>query len=99
MPPFLYLLIMKHSHSYYLKNLTPFGRILYFIKVARFYANGDGTGILFNYWNPIGYPLMMYFLFASILLHGIIETKRTMYQMGFVMDPYFVEHPEELWWI
>lgn len=99
MPPFLYILIMKHSRSYYINNLRLFGKFLYYSRIIRLYVDGDATGMLFNYWNPLSYPFILGFLLASILLFGIIETQKTLHRLGLKMNPYFISHPNELYWL
>lgn len=90
---------MKHSRSYYMKQIKPLGKICYYLKIGRFYANGDGVGFIFNYWNPLSYPIMILNIVISIFLYGVFDTIRDRSGLGFCINPYFQKHPHLLYWI
>ena len=93
---------MTNSHltnEYYLKQLKPFGKFCRHLRILRIYRNGSGIGMLFNYWNPLSYPIILVCLVLSVLIYGIMETYKDRANLGLVMDPYFKEHPDQLIWI
>lgn len=52
-------------------KLSYLGRIIYHLRIARFWHDGDGASFLWNLWNPLAYPLIVAILIATILLSGI----------------------------
>lgn len=80
------------------KKLKGFGRFVWRMKAARFYHNGDGAGLIWNWWNPIAWPLAACAFIASCVFEGVPATWRNKHDIGFGMDPWFIKNPDKLEW-
>lgn len=87
---------MKHDDAYHKATLAPIGKVLYYGKFARFYKNGDGSSFIWNYWNPLSWPVILLAVIASILITGIPETFAYPHEIGLVINPYFAEFNEKV---
>lgn len=83
----------------YLKQIKPFGRFCRNLKILRFYKDGNGIGMIFNYWNPLSYPVIILLIVITIILRGIITVYNDRANLGLAMSPYFKKHPDKLYWI
>jgi hypothetical protein len=89
----------KTHKGYKLSRLAPVGKVMYYTGAAKFYHNGDGSGFVWRYYNPVSWVFIILTIIASILLEGIPETFFRPFDLGFGMDPYFKKNPDQLkWW-
>ena len=91
--------IEKSQKDLYLKQIKPFGKLCRNFKILRFYKNGTGTGMLFNYWNPLSYPIIILLVILNTILYGVVETYNDRSNLGLTMSPYFKKNPNKLYWI
>jgi succinate dehydrogenase hydrophobic anchor subunit len=73
-------------------KLTPAGKIIWSLKVARFWHDGDGTSFLWNLWNPLSWPAILIIFVAILLVHGITGLKEF---PGLTLTDYWKEHKSE----
>ena len=79
--------------------MSVIGKILYYSGSVRIYANGGGAGFLWRWWYPLSWVLCPIAYLMSFLIIGIPETIRYPHDMGIVMAPFFIEHPDKLRWL
>lgn len=88
---------MKQGKSMHDK-LTPIGKIIYMVRVARFYHNGDGAGFIWRWWHPLSWILAPIGFIVACVIVGVPEAWRNRHEFGFCMDPWFVRNPDKLEW-
>lgn len=79
-------------------KLKGFGRFIRTVRAARFYHNGDGAGLVWNWWHPLAWLFAPLSVIISIVAIGAPETWRYRHDIGIGMNPYFKKHPERLVW-
>lgn len=80
-------------------GLTPVGRVIFMSRAARFYRNGDSAGFLWRWWHPIAWIVAPLGFVASVIVTGIPDTWRYKHELGFGMNPWFKQRPDELRWL
>lgn len=73
-------------------NPSPVGRFLIRFAIVRTYNNH--AGLVWNYWNPLAWVIIPIAVIASILLLGIPETFRKPSDLGFGIDPFYINNPD-----
>ena len=79
--------------------MTPIGRLLKFARAVRVYKDGDGHGFVWRWWNPLAGVSAPLLILWAILVQGMPETIRYRHYVGIGVNPWFVEHPEQLEWL
>lgn len=67
--------------------------------MIRVYRDGDGFGFVWRWWNPLAWIAAPLAFIVGVLVQGVPETLRYKHNLGFGMNPWFVENPERLEWI
>lgn len=79
--------------------MTPIGRLLKFTRAIRVYKDGDGHGFVWRWWNPLAWVSAPLLILWAILVQGVPETIKQRHYVGIGVNPWFVEHPEQLEWL
>lgn len=79
--------------------MNKLGQMFYYLRVIRVYKNGDGFGFVWRWWNPVAWVFAPLLFVASAIMEGVPDTWTNRHNLGFKMDPYFVNHPEKLEWL
>ena len=79
-----------------MRKITEF---IIWLRVCRFYKNGNGFGFVWNWINPLSWIFAPIIFLTSCLLYGIIETWKEKHFIGFGMHPYFKNNPSKLIWV
>lgn len=79
-------------------KLNFIGKALRNLYIAKFYHNGDGAGFIWNWFNPLSWIVSPLLFIIYIFVEGYPKTIKNKHDIGFGMDPYFVEHPDEIEW-
>lgn len=79
--------------------MNKLGQMFYYLRVIRVYKNGDGFGFVWRWWNPVAWIFAPLLFLISAVLEGVPYTWAERYTLGFKLDPYFVDHPEQLEWL
>lgn len=71
---------MERDHQYYMNRMKPLGKFIYRAKIARAYADGGGMGYVWNYWNPLAWPFIIFVITANLVIMSLDD---------------FIEYPED----
>lgn len=73
-------------------RLTTFAKIVIALRIIRTYNNHAGW--VWQYWNPLAWVMIPLTIVASILFSGIPETFRKPSDLGFGIDPFYINNPK-----
>lgn len=79
--------------------MNTLGKAFFYLRVIRVYRNGDGFGFVWRWWNPISWLFAPVLFAISSVLEGVPHTWEDRHNIGIGMDPYFIDHPEQLEWV
>ena len=79
--------------------MNTLGKIFAYLQVIRVYRNGDGFGFVWRWWNPVTWVFAPLLFAVAAFFEGVPATVENRHNIGFVMDPYFIDNPEQLEWI
>lgn len=68
------------------------GNIIWRLKVARFWHDGDGASFLWNLWNPLCWPLLFGGLFCILIMSGVMGLKDF---PGLTLTDYWKQHKKD----
>ena len=75
-----------------IKKMRILGKIIYYLKIARFWHDGDGKDFLWNLWNPLCWPIILILFIITILWLGIDGLKDF---PGISLNKWWKEHKSE----
>lgn len=90
---------MKKTHQHYIDNMSSLGVILYYMGGIRIYRDGDATGFVWRWWNPLWIICLPMLVILSVLLDGAVKTFKDKHYLGVCVSPFFKENPEKLEWL
>ena len=90
--------LRRSTKEYKIYRMTPLGRVLYHTGCMRMYHDGDGVGWVWRWYHPLVWVFAPLAFILSVVNAGYPITWKDRHELGFGMNPYFVEHPEELIW-
>lgn len=80
-------------------GLTRMGRVLKAARMIRVYKDGDGTGFVWRWWNPLTWAVFPVLFIFAVVMQGLPETLKDKHYIGVGMKPWFLQHPERLEWL
>jgi len=78
-----------------LRSVTTLSRLMLFLKIGRFWCDGDGLSMNWNYWNPFSYPFMIVITLLCVIMSGVIETYQNKSDIGFGLSNYWKKYKDE----
>ena len=75
-----------------MNNLSSIGKLIWKLKVARFWQDGDGASFLWNLWNPLSWPIIIITFFFMLLSNGVMGLKEF---PGLTLSDYWKKHKSE----
>lgn len=77
-------------------GMTRSGNLVRILMVARFWKDGDTSSWLWNWWNPLAWPVAAIILLVGVAMHGLgIFTREDMSDLGFCLSDWWREHKDE----
>jgi hypothetical protein len=79
-------------------GLSLFGKAIAATGAMRLYENGSATGFVWRWWHPLSWVVGPLLFILQGFVTGFPDAWRYRHDLGFRMNPWFVEHPERLKW-
>lgn len=84
--------INKTEKQYYINQLTFLKKIIYYLKIGRFWKDGNVASFTWNLWNPLALICIVLEFIIILVLFGITGL---MEFPGLRLDEYWKEHKNE----
>ena len=75
------------------------GKLFAYLHVIRVYKDGDTYGFVWRWWNPIAWFFAPLTFMLMSFFEGVPYTFKNRYEVGFGVNPYFIDNPSELEWL
>jgi hypothetical protein len=79
--------------------MNTLGKLFAYLRVIRVYKDGDTYGFVWRWWNPVAWLFAPLTFMAMSFFEGVPYTFKNRYEVGFGINPYFIDNPNEMKWL